>query len=309
MKKTNNNAPMKRIAASATMLAVSAAMLGTSTYAWFTMNKVVSVTNMQVRAKTEEGLLINEVADYSSVYWDNEATANQTASNPVLLYPASTNDGATWYHGASKSANDAAGATAANTKSVNLINDNYTTLSDLTSITAFHADAAAGTNAVRDAMGSSATAEAGYYVHYTYYLKSSSDAVNLGTTANDMNVYIKSVTATPNGGASGDLNKSLRVGILMKTSGTFYIYAPISGYTSEYYVAAGATKTQPIAGNAATATDLGTLPSVGTNGTPVEVYLWYEGEDANCKSVNATAATLDNIDVDIDFELKSVPST
>ena len=284
-RKMNNNSPMKRIAASATMLAVSAAMLGTSTYAWFTMNKVVSVTNMQVRAKTEEGLLINEVADYSSVYWDNEATANQTASNPVLLYPASTNDGATWYHGASKSANDAAGATAANTKSGNLINDNYTTLSGLTSITAFHADAAAGTNAVRDAMGSSATADAGYYVHYTYYLKSSSDAVTLGTTANDMNVYIKSVTATPNGGASGDLNKSLRVGILMKASGTFYIYAPISGYTSEYYVAAGA------------------------NGTPVEVYLWYEGEDANCKSVNATAATLDNIDVDIDFELKSVPST
>ena len=31
MKKTNNNSPMKRIAASATMLAVSAAMLGTST--------------------------------------------------------------------------------------------------------------------------------------------------------------------------------------------------------------------------------------------------------------------------------------
>ena len=308
MKNNKKKSPMMKIVSAAAMLAVSASMLGTSTYAWFTMNKVVSVTNMQVRAKTEEGLLINEVADYTSVHWDNEATANQTSSNPVLLYPASTNDGSTWYHGASKSANDAAGATAAGAKSTNLINDDYTTLNDLTSITAFHADAAAGTNAVRDAMGSSDTAVAGYYVHYTYYLKSSSDAVTLNTTPNSMNVYIKSVTATPNGGASTNLDKSLRVGILMKTSGTFYIYAPVSGYTAEYWVGAGATKTVPIAGNTATATDLTSLPSVGTNGTPVEVYLWYEGEDANCKSVNATAATLDNIDVDIDFELKAVPS-
>jgi DNA uptake protein ComE-like DNA-binding protein len=273
------------------------------------MNKTVQATSMQVRAKTEEGLLINEVSTYSDTNWDNEATANQTASNPVLLYPASTNSGTTWYHGASTKANDAAGATGANAKSANLINNNYSELTGLTSITAFEAAAQGGTNAAREAMGTAADADAGYYVHYTYYLKSSSDAVTLNTTENAMNVYIKSVTATPNGGASGDLNKSLRVGILMKASGTFYIYAPVEGYTSEYWVGAGATKTKPISGNTATATDLTTLPSVGTDGTPVEVYLWYEGEDQNCKSVNATAATLDNINVDIEFELKAVPST
>lgn len=309
MANKKKNSASKKLFSAVAMLTCSAVMLSTATYAWFTMNKVVEVTNMQVRAKTEEGLLINEIADYASTTWDNEATANQTATNPVLLYPTSTNDGSTWYHGASTKANDAAGATAAGTKSGNLINGDYTELTGLTSITGFHADASAGVNAVRDAMGSSATAEAGYYVHYTYYLKSSSDAVTLATTANAMNVYIKSVTATPAGGASTNLNKSLRVGILMKTSGNFYIYAPVEGYDASYYVAAGATETVPIAGNVATATDLTNLPSVGTNGTPVEVYLWYEGEDENCKSVNATAATLDNIDVDIQFELKAVPST
>ena len=116
-----------KIMSAATMLAVSAAMLGTSTYAWFTMNKVVEVTNMQVRAKTEEGLLINEIANYSDTNWDDEATANQTSANPVLLYPASTNNGSTWYHAASTKANDAAGATGANAKSANLINNDYTT--------------------------------------------------------------------------------------------------------------------------------------------------------------------------------------
>ena len=73
-----------------------------------------------------------------------------------------------------------------------------------------------------------------------------------------------------------------------------------------YYVAAGATATTAIAGATATATDLTSLPAAGTDGTPVEVYLWYEGEDVNCMSDNALAALLDDIDVDITFELAEI---
>jgi DNA uptake protein ComE-like DNA-binding protein len=312
MKKKRNTSPMRKLIPAAGMLAVSAMMLASSTYAWFTMNKEVEVTNMQVRAVAEDGLLINEVATADDSHWDDEATAKQTSSNPCLLYPASTADGSTWYHAASKKSYDAAAASAGSA-STDLVNG-YETLSSLTAITSMSVTTAtAGDEAARSVMGSSATAAAGYYVHYTYYLKGASgNAVTLGTNADDMNVYIKSVTATPAtaaGSGSGDLDKSLRVGILMKASGTFYIYAPVSGYTSSYYVNASSTATAPIAGNTATATDLTSLPAVGSAGTPVEVYLWYEGEDANCKSDNALATTLDNIDVDIKFELKAVPST
>ena len=59
MKKTNNKSPMKRIAASATMLAVSAAMLGTSTYAWFTMSREVEVKNIKLTASVPEDLQIS----------------------------------------------------------------------------------------------------------------------------------------------------------------------------------------------------------------------------------------------------------
>lgn len=59
MKKTNNKSPMKRIAASATMLATSAAMLGTSTYAWFTMSREVEVNNIQMIATTPEDIQIS----------------------------------------------------------------------------------------------------------------------------------------------------------------------------------------------------------------------------------------------------------
>jgi hypothetical protein len=39
MKNNKKRSPMMKIVSAAAMLAVSASMLGTSTYAWFTMNK------------------------------------------------------------------------------------------------------------------------------------------------------------------------------------------------------------------------------------------------------------------------------
>lgn len=293
------------------MLLVAAILVSTSTYAWFSMNTTVQATNMQVRAVAEKGLLINEIATAGDSNWDEQATANQTSANPVLLYPASTADGATWYHGASKKSNSSASATSG-AKSANFIYDNYENLTTrgLTAITAMGESATAGTKAFREVMGDTATSEAGYYVHYTYYLKGASGTpVTLNTTAGSMNVNIKSVSAElPTTPDSANLDKALRVGILMKSGGTFYIYAPVTGYTGTYYVAADTTATTPIAGTTATATDLSQLPAAGTNGVPVEVYIWFEGEDANCMSDNALAATLDNLKVDIAFSLEQIPT-
>ena len=261
---------------------------------------------MQVRALAEDGLLVNEAAAPGDT-WDEEATAAQTANSKLsMLHPASTANGTTWYHAASTKYNHAADA-GSGSKSTNLVNDAYETIGALTPITAMStADATAGTQAAFSTMGVTATSAAGYYVHYTYYLKTSAQSTLTlaGASGEGMYVNIKSVTATINDGAvaaSADLDKSLRVGI--KLNSDFYIYAPVAGYDDSYYVAAGTTETVPKAGNVATRTDLGSLPAVTANGTPVEVYLWYEGEDTNCKSANATAATLDNIKVDIKFEL------
>ncbi len=310
---------MKLIPALA-MLLIATTLVSTATFAWFSMNTQVSATNMQVRAVAEKGLLINEINTYSDTNWDEVATANQTANDSaVLLYPASTADGATWYHAASKKSNDAASA-ASGAKSGLLIG-NYEDLAarndntGLVNITAMTSTATAGTAAAKETKGDTATSEAGYYVHYTYYLKSAGAAIGLGTNAGDMNVRIKSVTATTiadplsNNGTpanSAALDPAIRVGI--KLNSAFYIYAPVTGYTATYYVAAGTTATTPTAGSTATNTDLATLPSTGTNGTPVDVFIWYEGEDAACKSDNATAVTLDNIKIDIVFALEQVPT-
>ena len=306
---------MKLIPALA-MLLIATTLVSTATFAWFSMNTTVSATNMQVKAVAAKGLLINEVATYSDRNWDEEATAAQTATTAVSLYPSSTADGSVWYHAASKKSNDEAGATSG-LKSPNLIGD-YENLasrnngSGLVNITAMTvATATAGSEAARETKGDTATSEAGYYVHYTYYLKSAGAGITLGTAENDMNVKIKKVEATATAAAgnttpadSADLDKALRVGI--KLNNEFYIYAPFTGFTATYYVAAGATATTAKAGTAGSITDLGTLPSTGTNGTAVDVYIWYEGEDVNCMTDNATAIALDSIDVSIDFALEAV---
>lgn len=265
------------------------------------MNKDVDVTSMQVKAAAEDGLLVNEVATANDAYWDEQASAAQTAATAVLLHPSSTKDGSTWYHAASKKSSSSASATSG-AESADLVNG-YTALTGLAAITGMSCDTpATGNNlARRQTMGTSATATAGYYVHYTYYLKSSSGtAVTLDGTNAYLNV--KSVVATlPSTQASDALNPSLRVGI--KVNSNFYIFASVANYTTSYYVAAGTTETRPIAGSTVTKTDLETLPANGSAGTPVEVYIWYEGEDAGCKSDNARATELDNINVDITFSL------
>lgn len=53
------NSTMKKLIPAAGMLALSASMLATSTYAWFTMNKVVEVTGLQMQATASSGLEIS----------------------------------------------------------------------------------------------------------------------------------------------------------------------------------------------------------------------------------------------------------
>ena len=53
------NTTMRKIVPAAGMLSISAVMLATSTYAWFTMNKEVEVTGLQMQATASSGLEIS----------------------------------------------------------------------------------------------------------------------------------------------------------------------------------------------------------------------------------------------------------
>ena len=66
------------------MLLVSALFVGTSTYAWFSMNKEVTATNMQVTAKSDNIYLQIKQADAADTDWNKTDAAVSPAKD---LYP------------------------------------------------------------------------------------------------------------------------------------------------------------------------------------------------------------------------------
>jgi hypothetical protein len=341
--KTNKkkSSTMKKLLPAFAMLTVSAISLSSATYAWFTMNKEVSVTSMQVKAKAEAGLLINEKKAAGDAYWDDSATA--LSAPGTALAPTSTTNGAKWFHANSKIASSEAGGTANGGKSANL-SGVYEELS-LTEANTALTEGDEGTrkaeysifykNNDSTAGYSDASTDTAYYVMYKYYLRVSNDngITGLAKTAGAQNVAIKEVKVTATDSDSNDatarstdLNKALRVGI--KMGGQMYIYSPAygAGTASATYYAVTAienddanedgviTATEqditnaPVdafATNRVTYTALTSLPGMTGDGAEVDVYLWFEGEDVNCKSENLTAS-LDNLSVDITFGLETL---
>ena len=263
------------------------------------MNTEVKATGMQVKAKAEKGILINEVATSDDTNWDEEAKSGQTSA--ISLHATSTANTKTWYTASSKKSADGAGA-AASSKNSNL-NGDYITLGSTGYTTKTETVAAVeGASAKRDITYIDADADnayddgEGYYVMYTYYVKSSGDAISCDTAANGTSFRIKEVKAE---GASDseDLDKALRVGVVVNSKA--YIYAPLNSSVGTYYVAA-TTATTPLTG--LQATSLQSIPAKTADGTPVYVYIWFEGEDPNCMTDNITA-TLDSLTIDVTFSL------
>ena len=72
MKKTKNTT-RKRLFSAIAMLTCSAVMLSTATYAWFSMNKEVSVSTMQISAKSADAII--EISANGTDYYNTLHTA------------------------------------------------------------------------------------------------------------------------------------------------------------------------------------------------------------------------------------------
>lgn len=99
---------LKKLIPALCLLLISAMLLGTSTFAWFSMNNQVTATGMKVVAKAESGIVISN-ADTAN--WTDTASAKDTAVAEILA--TSTADLAAWYHSTSTNANDANAGQAA----------------------------------------------------------------------------------------------------------------------------------------------------------------------------------------------------
>ena len=97
MKNNKKKSPMMKIVSAAAMLAVSASMLGTSTYAWFSMNTVVTVNNMSVTAKSDSTYLLvgDSASTLNSIRTAKSITAAGTQTLDTALYPTAHNSNVT----------------------------------------------------------------------------------------------------------------------------------------------------------------------------------------------------------------------
>lgn len=92
-KKNKGFSPMKKVISAAGMLAVSASMLGTSTFAWFSMNRTVTATNMTVQATASQSLVIASELGSSGVGTLTNVSFGTAATS---LIPATYDSAATY---------------------------------------------------------------------------------------------------------------------------------------------------------------------------------------------------------------------
>ena len=246
MMKTNakrKNSAIKKLVPAAGMLALSTSMLATSTYAWFTMNKDVTVTGLQTKAVAEEGIVIAAYtgADHTTAPADSAYTntAAATTHSPVLeLKPTFTANATGWYHNFSKSATNGQVYSDAGYEDVSNIGEN------------------------------------------TYYLMDKFSIKGLG---GNQTVYVKDINVT-NGGTQ-DYDASLRVLIVSGNNVLFFDKAGTR--TGTFTTGTGGDISTALSYDLTTENTAGAeILTADRDGEDVYVYMYYDGEDAACKSSN-----------------------
>lgn len=329
------NSTMKKLIPAAGMLALSASMLATSTYAWFTMSKEVQVTGMQMRTTVSSNLLISTTnldADYTS------QTLSQTRK--ALLEPASTVNGVTgtYYYTVNAKAN----GDAVEDAYVLYAENAATAVQNATAgkpnyDSAFNSAYKLGNSGVfksdNIAMTDSANGAAYGYIDYTFYLKATSNgsaettAQQLRMTKCDLDYNSSALDNDGTAGKVGGPDRAWRVAVFASditstAAGNGRVDTDVAATASNQkgllsvsgatYQTVDNSVNQAVSGT----TGLGNVVNNGTAGVvigaintnnaskyyKVTVRLWLEGEDTTCTSETYAALTND-YKLDLAFEL------
>lgn len=273
----------KQLGAAIAMVTVAAVALGSSTYAWFVNNSVVTATGMKVQAQTEGGIEI-AYSNATATTGDYSTTATTGGTPTISLAPTSTKDAEAWYHAGAASS----GASAAQINTYETLN---------TTETAIAGQEFGKTGGVTN--GENTT---NYYMHQTFNIRSTS------ATSLAKGLTVKQVSVAGN---TKDMSEALRVAV--KLGNKVLFYDPVANDTTKYDVFSGHTSdTQATKAGEVTCIDKDTptllastqditIPAKATGangGVDVEVYIWFEGEDAQLYSDNFST---DELTVSIQF--------
>lgn len=267
---------MKKIIPTICMSLLGLSAIATSSYAWFSMNKTVTASGMQVKARAEGGIQIKRAALGDNAY----GTSADSSHTAVELLPTSTADGTKWYHaeGASGTASTA-------------ISGSY---QELTLKETGGDSTGSGIAGIEGTMNY-------YYVFDNYTISSDKNSGNfVGLWV--AQAYVDTSTQA--------LSKSLRIGFF--TTDKAIIVAPNAGFTATYNVNGETSVTAldySTSGTTAVEKDNDgknvLVGDTGASSVNVKVCIWFEGEDEN-HFTNNIAQTLETMKITVTFKATSV---
>lgn len=272
---------LRKLIPALVMLLIAAAFVGTSTYAWFSMNRIVDVTGMSVTTEVTDSLLIAGT--------NTESAYGKTLEQSRVgrLRPVSTVDGVNFFYTESQYVRGD-GSTAGTHFTA------YTEATSLPDSTAGKDAYSAGFQTAYGVTDTITTSNVLYgYIDYVFYIKATN------TTGDAEDLKLTKLNLLYNNAAIGS-DKAWRVAVFDQaaTAST----APTTGATilaingAANYVsnqAVSSTSSPYLSNVSYTPASDWAVASVAAGQTEyhkVTVRLWLEGEDSTC--TNATFATL-----------------
>lgn len=318
--KTNNtkkNSATKKLIPAVSMLTVSAMMLSTATYAWFTMNKTVKVDGMEVKTKVSGNLMISDT-NQSDAYYGTTLVQGRKA----LLEPVSSTTGANgsfWYTVDAKADGSKLHANTGDNVFKNYSEATNAALDAATSYKTYYDQTF---NTTYQLTPTSDPFGTGYgYIDYVFYLKATGDGtdtkINMTRCNLDRSDAIidnsgKTVgvdsdqawrvavfaTTTTAGSAAGDPAsdaENLKGSILALNGATYHdsgaVTSAAGGYAS--------------AGINSSGVYIGEVAAGATAYYKVTVRLWLEGQDKTCNSATYALLKDDSWKLDLQFDMQS----
>lgn len=282
---------MKKLIPALCMLLISAVLLGTSTYAWFSMSGEVSATGMQVKAATDSDLQIALYnGDTKGAFATTQAVTALSADSPFLkMIPGTPN------------------YTAADAIDGWYVLDDATKANSATDGTVADFDTKGASKAVANdgtvVLGTDPNTETRGVVLINKFAIQAKE----GSDNTFDKLYVSEIAVTSGAGAE-NFDPAIRVAVKVTqdTKTAWTVFAPkndtLGGTSYTTYVKTGdadaVTTCTVQVKKTGIANAVNILPAdvtiSSTKEVTVEVYIWYEGQDAACTSSNAmgiTAAT------------------
>ena len=270
----------RQLAAAIAMTLVATVALGSSTYAWFTMNKTVTVTGMEMKTVVGDSLLIAPSEADTAISADSAFTNGIHQLVYGVLQPVSTINAAdTGFYYTYDAKADGSKATSTATNPYNLVSNNTVTV-DTTNYKA--------------------------YVDYVFEIK----AINSDASAKELR--LTKLNLLYDGVAINE--HSYRVAVFQQdVDGSAYVARPANA--SKIFAPTGftyfdGTAVDSTATKAAVSTTVNgtawtkSIPGNSTDYTQLTFRFWIEGEDTDCYSAKYLDLTKEWT-LDLQFDLAS----